>query len=350
MKQIQKGVTQVIALDQVLTTGKHVSVSLVGENGTTILTQTLTYNTDTKLYQASVTIPQDVTNQYLRFYFQATDATILPAYYPEDYELVDGLFTGIQAEIVPTSYFIDYILSANTKLDSLYKTAISKFVADNRPAFQKYLQTATYQLERECRLFFSERTITGEKKDFFYDKFSMHLWQFMVQNPPINSLVSFKLVYANSVIADIDPSLFVWDRKGGIIEFLPVPSGDSMGLYSLLMSNLSGLTLTILTNSTLERVPAMFRVDYKTGLIYSGTDPNEREAIRQAVARRALVNILPIIDPTVRQPSFSEGLDGVSTSRSYGTDRMMKDYREQEKQFIHDLRTEYGRNIDMVVV
>ncbi len=357
MKIVKIG-SQVLALDQLgLTPGKDVLLTIVGEDGSIIKDTSandlenlsLDFNSATGKYEVELSIAETTPEQYLRLYFSSEELELDSEFTPQDAKLTVG-FTTAKQEIVPVQYFIDYMLSSDCKLDPAYKTAVDGYVKNNREGIRSSLLSAQGKLEKKSKLYFTEREIKEEKKDYYFDRFSLHLWQFMVQNPPINELVSFKIQYANNPVAVIDPKLFVFDRLQGIIEFLPVPGGDSAGLYSLLMSNLSGLALTILTNSNIERIPNMFIVTYKTGLIYNGCDEAEKESIRQTICKRTLRELQPIIDPSVRQGNRTESIDGASSSRSYNNDKIFDRYEKEEEEFINDLRRFYGRNIDMVIV
>lgn len=358
MKEIKKGVQQEITLDQEgIPAEKEITVTVIGENGNILKdsdgqelkNKILTLSSITNKYSAFLVVNDNEPEQYIRLIFNSANVVILPQYRPEDALLKTNNPASYLQEVVPIQYFIDYVLATDSKLDYSYQQGVENFINNNRQGLKAYLDNAVNELENKATLYFAERTITDEKKDYFFDRFQIHLWQFAVNNPPLNDLVEFKLQYSANPIATIDKSLFVWDRLLGIIEFLPLPSGESAGLYTLLMSNISGLGLSILTGN-LERIPLFFRVSYKTGLLYSGCDPTEKESIRQLISRRALINILPIIDPSIRITSKSESIDGVSSSNSYAGDRYIKMLKEAEDEYIHYLRKKYSRNVEMVIV
>lgn len=334
----------------------NIYLTIVGEKGLPIILSNNQPIKDLQLnylggvYYIDVNISPETVEQYVRLYFKSDNYTINPDYNPSD-----ALLTKLDSkgqELVPLSYFLDYVMNnQNTSLiDPLYKKAVSNFVKGNPDGIRAYLRSAQYELENDTKLYFTERTISDEKRDYFFDKYTAHLWQFQVNNPPINSLEKFEIKYGNSPVAEISTNLFVWDRVEGLIEFLPVPYGDSAGIYSLVMQNLTGAGLVLLSGTALERIPALFRVTYKTGLVYDGCDPLEKESIRMAVCNRALINLLPKIDPAIRLGSYSEGIDGVSASRNYIVRDILREYKEYEKEFVLNLRRKYGRNIDMVIV
>lgn len=355
IKNIKKGVPATIIFEQAnIPVQKDIRLAIVGERGNVIKDsaglplENIKLDEVSNKYQTTATISDQEPDQFIRLYFSSNDIVVQDIYYPQDAKLISGL--QAKAEVVPVQYFIDYVLNGQFHADPIYKKAVTDYAFNNRDAVKRELLSAEGKLELKSKLYFSERTISQEKEDFFFDRFSIHLWQFIVNYPPINNLEKFEIQFGSRPVAEVATSLFIWDRETGIIEFLPAPSGDSAGLYSLLMQNLSGLTLSIFLNSNLERIPALFRATYKTGLIYTGGDEAEKEAIRGAICNRALMNLAPKIDPAMRSGSFSEGIDGVSAQRSYNVKEVLRELKEQEDEFVKDLRQKYGRNLDMVVV
>lgn len=357
MKTIKKGVEQLIVLDQTgLGTGKHVYLTMIGENGTEIKNSSavdikdlpLTYNGTSSLYEVAVTVASDEPDQFVRLFFYATDASVENKYYPEDAKLeaVAGVLTT-QAEIVPVQFFIDYVLAKASRLDPAYEEAITAF-SDDRTGLRSYLRSAQDTLEKDSELYFTERTFT-ENRDNYFDKFSMNLWQIQVYNPPINDLTSVKIKYGNVELIGLGVDLFTFDRMSGIIEFLPLPTGGTAGLYTLLLGSLSALGLNILTGGALERIPNFFNVTYKTGLFYSGADPIEVEGIRQAVCRRAFLSVVHHIDPAARIVSESESIDGVSGNISSGVAKVITELKQDEKEYLNGLRKKYGKNLNAVI-
>lgn len=341
-----------------LPNGATIFLSIVGEKGDVIKDQAgvslsnvvLNQYDNSGVYYKDFTIHPDTPDQYIRLFYTSNEVNISSEYQPQDVKLIGSY--AKTSEIVPLQYFLDYVLNADNMLDPLYKKAVGDYVAKNREGVRAFLKASEGDLERKTKLYFSERLIEDEKKDYFFDRFNIHLWQFQVANPPINQLVKFQIKYGENKVAEISPELFVYDKINGIIEFLPAPSGNSAGVYPILMNNLAltGTGLTFLTASNLSRIPALFRATYKTGLIYDGCDEREKESIRMAICNRALIKILPKIDPAMRSGSYSESIDGVSSNRSYLVKEVLREYQEQEEEFCQDMRLKYGRNLDMVIV
>lgn len=309
----------------------------------------IVYNESTAKLECEYALADTMQAQYLRFILSSGLFTLYPEYREQDYKLILSGCSHIEAELVPVSYFADFYLSTDTKNDIAYKEAVEGYIKNNRDAVKNTLQSATAKLETKTKLYFLERTVK-ESKDYNFDRYTVHLWQFQTQYAPITRLEQFEIKFANNKVASVHPSLFVVEKLMGMIEFVPLPNGDSAGLYSLLMNDVSGMAVSVLSSQVLDRIPSMFNVTYRTGVIHAGSDHNEKEMIRQAVCKRALMDLLPIIDPSVRQPSKTEAIDGVSSSRSYGNDNLFKLFKEQEDEFCLQLMKKYARNIDMVVV
>jgi len=357
MKTIKKGVEQLIVLDQAgLGSGKHVYLTLIGGNGLAIKNSSavdikdlpLSYNATSSLYEAAVTVASDEPDQFVRLFFYATDTNVENKYYPEDAKLepVAGVIAS-EVEIVPVQFFIDYILAKSSRLDPGYEQAITKYCED-RTGLRSFLRSAQDTLEKDSELYFTERTLT-ENRDNYFEKFSMNLWQIQAYYPPINELTSVKIKYGNVELLGIGVDLFTFDRMTGIIEFLPLPTGGTAGLYTLLLGSLSALGLNILTGGALERIPNFFQFTYKTGLVYTGADQFEVEGIRQAVCRRAFLSVVHHLDPAARVISESESIDGVTGSISSGVAKVITELKQDETKYINSLRQKYGKNFNVVV-
>jgi|GEM_PF-2245151 len=359
MKTILSGTEQIIVLEQdAIPDGKTIKLSLIGENGNYIKNDAgsylsdivLTYNSSLQKYNTSIYISPEEPEQYIRLFFSSTDTQIDSNYFPEDAKLtfLPSANFAAEIEIVPVQYFIDYVLSKNTKVDKAYSIAITEFVKDKN-GIRTYLKSAQDELEKDSEIYFTERTKT-EKRDYNFDRFRMNLWQIQVFYPPINELVSVKLFYGNAEIMGISKELFQFDRDMGLLEFLPVPDGDSAGLYNMLMTNMSSMGLSVLMGGNLDRIPNFFQITYKSGIYTNTTDNIEKEGIRAAVARRAYLNIVHHIDPASRIASKSESLDGDSASISRNMQGLLKELRQNEKDYINNLRKKYGKNMNMVVI
>jgi hypothetical protein len=357
MKKILIGVSKSIVLDQTaIASGKHVYVTLIGEDGIplkdsqdhTLSEVPLTCDSTSHLYgTAALTISTDTVPQYIRLFFYSTDADIDDNYYPEDAQLLSNSLTPT-AEIVPVQYFIDFILATKSKLDLDYEDAVNNYIAD-KSGLKSFLMAAQGDLERDCELYFTPRTLV-EKRDNYFERFSMHLWQMQLWYPPIIELIDIKIMYGTAQIANIGKEYFTYDNNMGILEFLPLPGGDTSAIYTLLINNISAMGISIMRGGNFERIPNMFVVTYSSGLFRPDADPIEKESIRVAVAKKAYLSLLNFIDPRKRNASESESIDGVQTAKTFKTDKIVEDLKKDEDQFIKSLQRKYGKGLDAVVV
>ncbi len=358
MKILFSGIAQKIQLDQEIASGATLTFTIFGEDGTPVNDSTgapikniaLGYNGTSKRYEASTTIHADTPEQYLRVFFTGT-AAIEPQYTPEDYSLKSPAINTVKPEIVPIGYFLEYGLAEASKLDPYLSEALASFTAQNREGIKAMLSAAEAELEFRTSIYFSPRTLL-EKQDYFFDRYTIQLWQFQTRYTPVIELVNFQLQIAGQTISELPLEFFVFDKYQGLIEFLPVPSGQSgQGLYSYMLANLSGYALSLLNYGAVSRIPCLFAATYKTGLwdssILTSTD---KELIRQLITRRALQKLLPVIDPAMREGSKSEGIDGVSASISYTGERYLNIFKAEEEETIKYLQKKFGRSIEMVIV
>jgi hypothetical protein len=99
-----------------------------------------------------------------------------------------------------------------------------------------------------------------------------------------------------------------------------------------------------------SRVPCLFRIDYTHGLDFPNLSNQERESIRNAVGRRALINVLPKIDPLVRATSESKSIDGASKSKTGGIKDYLKEYKTEDAAWCASMQREYGSGFEIAVV
>jgi len=356
MQRIKIGTSQKIVFEQPQTPeNKQIFLSIYGENGqpiknsngTEIIDSPLTYDSTAKSYSIEITIAEETTVQYIRLYYSSADFEISEENSPKDAYLYNNKI--VRQEIVPVQYFINYMLNIDSNLDPLYRATLTQYIENNRTGIKNYLFAAQSELETDTGIYFEERTLT-EKKDNNYEQFNIHFWQFETNYTPINSLVGMKLMFGSTQIADIGTELFNFDRITGLVEFMPVPSGNNAHLYNLLLNNLSAFGAGVINGGIYGRIPNMFEYTYKTGLFYEGADPNEKENIRTAVCRKAFVNILNFVDNGGKIGSISESLDGVSKSIDYQTGDLIRRLKEDEHNFIRIIQKRYGKTVGMVVV
>ena len=269
---------------------------------------------------------------------------------PQDVRLITvGDINGVQAEIMPVSVFLSQYIAADAKLDDDYKEAVESYVKSDRDSMRNTLLASQGEIENriKMRLFKYKDTI---QRDYYLQDFKTEFWLQQVDCRPLISVDSFKLVYGSQQ-AELIPNIadqLVINKKMGTIEFLPTAMSGS--LYSILIGAMNGLGLTIMQGGIYSRVPQLFRIEYTHGLDFPTLDDVKKEAIRKAIGRNALIQILPIIDAKVRLKSQSLSMDGVSSSESSGIDQLLKDMREDEAKWAEEMKREYGIGFEITVV
>jgi hypothetical protein len=356
MKTLIKGIAQVIALDQVFPTGKTVKLSIVGENGNFLKDSagaeikdiSLTYTAPS--YQTSLILSQDEPEQPIRLFFYSTDTQISDDYYPQSALLkaAAGNLDNIGIEVVSPDYFINYMLAASSKLDIAYQNAVTQYIKDKN-GIRSFITAAQNTLENELDMFITIRNGIVETKDNYFEQFNIHLWQFQVKRPPIVDITAFKLQFAGTLIVDVPKELITINKDFGIVEFLPHPAG-SAGLYNILLSNAGAIGISLFGGSIYNRVPEMFQLTYSAGLFGPDSDPIEKEGLRQAVARRAYIDLINYIDPRIREQSASESIDGASSSKGGNVDKLIDRLIKEEDKYVLKLQRKYGSNTAMVVM
>ncbi len=357
MKIIKKGTPQTIALDQSgLAPDLIIKLSIIGEDGNVVTDSdkseikdiTLAYNPDTNKYEKTLTLSPEVDTTYVRCYFSCSTADIEHVYYPEDAKLINGSSGAFAPETVPVQYFVDYFLSIKNRLDPEAQSVVDEMVKD-REYVKSILESSEGDLETDLEMYIGEKRVT-EKRDNNFEHFNINLWQLQVAHPPINELVDVKITYGETEIIEVSPELFTFDRAMGLIEFLPIPGGETSGLYTMLLGRLSGLGIAILRGGILSRIPNMFEFTYKSGLFSKDTDPKEKEMLRRAICRRAFIDIKKYIDPKSERASESESIDGVSASIGNKSLELLDKLRDDETKFISKMQKKYAKTIDLVVV
>lgn len=347
--------------------------TVTGENGAPLKTETgvelsnisndaavplakllISYNGTTKKYVVAFNLDPATKPQYGRVFWYATQGGVpadLPAeYQPEDVEIAQT-FKAIAAttQIMPVQVFLDRFIAADAKMDARYKAAVNAFVATNRGYVAQELFAAQGDLEREIKMKFFA-TSSHMERDYFSQEFRSEFWLQQTDYKPIISVDHYFLRYGSDnyeLTGDLASKMMV-DKAMGTIEFLPTSTTGT--LFAALLTNVSALGLSLLADGGFSRVPAMFRIDYTHGLDFPNRTNAERESIRNAVGRRALINVLPKVDPLVRATSESKSIDGASKSKTGGIKDYLKEYKEEDKAWIASMLREYGSGFEIAVV
>jgi hypothetical protein len=314
----------------------------------------ISYDGTAKQYKVTFSLDPATKPQYGRIYWYATLAGVPvdlpPDHQPEDVEIAVSFKTApATSQIMPVQVFLDRFIAADAKMDAKYKAAVAAFVATNRNYMAQELFAAQGDLEREIKMKFFA-TQAHMERDFFQQEFRSEFWLQQVDYKPIISVDHYFVKYGSTgveITTDIADKMMV-DPKMGTIEFLPTTVSGT--LFAALLTNVSALGLSIMADGGYSRVPCLFRIDYTHGLDFPNLSNQERESIRNAVGRHALINVLPKVDPLMRATSESKSLDGASKSKSGGVKDILKDYRDEDKAWIASMQREYGSGFEIAVV
>jgi hypothetical protein len=353
MKKYTAGQAETVRLEQEVETEKNIKLTITGENGGYIKAGgadvkdiALTYDTASKKYQTSLTFDTGQKKQYIRLYFTSADTLIDPKYYPTDALLEDMAETISETEIVPADYLKEFFLNGQASFDPAYRKAVEEYTAD-KERIRRVLKAAEGELELELKMPITERMFY-EAKTFYPENFRSNLWQQQLFNMPVTEFIELELKYSNQKLATFGPEFFIVQKDTGIIEFLPLPYGIPVVIHQFLYSSAAG-TIYPLMSTTLDRIPNFFHYKYKAGLYNDAASHSEKEALRMAVARRTLMNIFNSIDPIARKNSYSENTDGVQASVTYNAGDYIKRLKDQENEFLSNMKNKYGQNLNIAI-
>lgn len=325
-------------------------------NGDALSGKSATYDADnTEKYYVDLTFAMTETSSYIRLFWKVLSngyqVPIDSAYAPEDCQLSANVPTvGELPEIIPVQLFIDEYLAQLAKLDSDYVRAIAEYAGGNRQAFRNEIQAAQALLENETkvRLFATTETMDC---DYYQQNFNTEFWLQTVPYRPLISVDDYKLVYGGSPvnITQNIAQFMALNKAMGTIEFMPTATAGT--LFVAMTSSLNAIGATLASMSMgWNRVPLLFRIEYTCGIDYPNLPTHKKAGIRQAVAREALISLLPRIDPQARVLSESSSIDGVSHSQNAGVHDIIKELRSQQARWAKAFMMEYGTHMDITVV
>lgn len=359
MKKIKIGVENTVYFDaqEFNVSGLTVTASVLGESGDVLLNGSnaelkdlaTSFDGDKKKYRLVFTLSETTGSQYAGIYWQTESNLPIPDdFSPEYVEIVEQLPVGKNI-LMPVSVFTDRFLRTQANVDAQLKTVLDNFTNQNRDYVQQELLSAQGTIEQKIKM----RIFTTKAKmdrDFYSEPFRTGFWMQVTDYRPIISVDKYQLIYGSKgleITQDIAQHMVV-DPRMGTIEFLPTTLHGS--LFTALISHVHALGITIAQDGGYNRIPLLFQIEYRHGLWeFPEFTPAHKESMRNAVARHALINLLPRIDPLVRKTSESKSIDGASKSRSGGVSDIIKTYREEEEKWVDEIKREFAMHIDMAV-
>lgn len=326
-----------------LTVIDELGALVTDENDVNLENKTCLWDLSNKCYYFEITFHTDTNAGFVRVIWNVIDEDSRQvALQDKNSPLTIRLAkeTSHDIEIVPVQWFLD---------DFLDKIDFGDYPIQN---IRDRLKQAQADLEQfDVQTFFTPRTITDETHDYYYDRFSRTFWQMQMFHFPVIELTEMKLKYGDTDVTTIDNEFVLVEHEMGTIEILPSHAGH---FYTLIAAGLAGLAHNTLAGW--DRVPLFFHYTYKAGLDWENLADNDKWAIRNAIAKKAAIELLPKIDSRMGISSESNSVDGASQSVSYTSSAMYGQYSAQIEQYIKDLdvwvdrfRRRYGKNLAMSI-
>lgn len=306
--------------------------------------QTAGYDSELKKWFAEFTLHPDSKGKYYRLTFDIKDSN--GNFKPSDFYLVDLIIErqSSTVQLVPVPYFRNYILESG--LDAGLKKKIEDYPMD---AILELLSAAMSELENETKLVFTKKTIENEGHNWYGEGLRETWWLLQLLEFPIISVESYELWFASKRIykVETDPlkQYLQVKKKEGYIQFMPTAGQPfAMTYYNNLESSLMAM-LSIMPGT--NYVPNVFRVSYIYGLDFMNLDAAEQTEIRSAIARRAMLNSIFLINKDLMKGSESQSADGVSYSFSNNAKQWYDAEYQYQQKWIFNIMRKYNKLVDI---
>lgn len=304
------------------------------------------YDNDQKKWYATFQIAPDTKGKYFRLTFDIKDTN--GNFYPSDHYLVELVVTrnSSTVQLVPVSYFRDYILQSG--LDEGVQQKIATYPTD---AIQELLSAATEELQNETKLVFTKKTKENERHNWHGESLRETWWLLQTFERPIVSVESYQLWFANKKIFDVDVDIvknyLLIHKIEGNIQFMPTVGQPFAPTYmNSLESTLMSLVHMLPGSSY---VPDVFRISYTYGLDFMNLEPEEQSGIRNAIARRTMLNSVFIVNKDLMKGSESQSADGVSYSFSNNAKQWFDTEQANQEKWVWNLMRKYNTLVDINV-
>jgi hypothetical protein len=306
-------------------------------------------------FQGTIHLASTAVKQYARAFWVVSDANNLPVsvvgYYPEEITVENAPDDATQVYeqmVVPATYFIDSFLSAYPSLSPELLQVITEINAKNPDIIKRELLASQDLLEADIRTkFFNTQFRLG--RDWNDEVFYANYWLQQVDWLPLVSVDSFILEYGNQDIVlsnDLKDSMVI-DKAQGTIEWLPtIVSGN---LFTIIISTVSSLAVSMVAMGERSRIPQLFRIIYTAGMDFPNLPAQKKERIRRLVSRNCFCQIMPRIDSLMREGNISQSIDGASLSRGSGVPKIIEQFQKDEIRDVKMFQKELGTSISMAV-
>ena len=306
--------------------------------GANISNKTAEFDLDLKKWFAVFTLDPECKGKYYRLTFDIKDKD--GKFFKSDFYLTDLIIerNTSTVQLVPVPFFREYILQSG--LDAGQRQRIIDYPMD---AILELLNAAMGELENETKLIFTKRT-TSENHNWYGEGLRETWWLLQTLHHPIISVESYELWFANKKIftLDVDPlkQYLMIKKIEGYLQFMPsIGQPFAMTYYNNLEASLMAM-VSMMPGSSY--VPDVFRIAYTYGLDFINLDSTEQAEIRLAIARRAMLNSIFLINKDLMKGSESQSADGISYSFSNNAKAWYDAEYEYQKNWIWNLMKKYN--------
>jgi len=265
---------------------------------------------------------------------------------PEDAFIVKSVSTD-QLLVLP-SFVLDNFLRGISE-DEIAETFPGQ---SYRQALRDQIHAAIEQLEEATLLSFTQKSVTGEKHEYYMHEIYEKFWTVQLYHYPIVSVSQIKLLLNDQEIADIPQAwIQIGNPKEGLVKIVPYAGGITGFAFRLITKG--GLGLAILMGES-RYVPDFFSYDYTHGLDWDNLDTKEKRSIQMAIGRRVAINFLPNLDVHRGISSETESDSGASASRSYTSSAIygehsaaIQAFKKEETRWINLFKRKYLKRLQV---
>ncbi len=299
-------------------------------------------------FYLDVTFSSSTTADDAYLYWEATLSSIVvrqeSKFDPEDAVVTSKVSTD--RYLVSPTFVMDNFLRgiSEDEIAATYETSY-------RETIRSQIQTATDELQRRTKTYFVPTTITDEHHD--YDKTPLYhkFWTQRLFHTPVISVTSMKLMLKDQEIAEIPEEwLQIGNKKEGMVKVIPYAgTGESGFAFRLILTIGSMLGLVV---GGIHYIPDFFLYTYQAGLDFDNLDIAEKTGLKNAIARRVALNMLPNLDVHRGKASESRSIDGASASVSYTSSATfgehsaaLAQYRKQDEAWIDEFKGRYLKRL-----
>lgn len=297
------------------------------------------YNQEERMFYADFQLIEPK-GKYYRLIFTIYD--IKGNYITSKYAIQDVELESTGARLVPMHYFRDYIL--NPQIDEEIR---DKILAFPESGIEELLLSAQGDLETECELSFTPRTVENETHDWFQDNLRETFWQIQLFQYPVISIQSYALYYGQTKIVDLPIEALLLNKIMGTLEYIPTQGQPFFTAYY--NTGYEATHFMLATKLGAPRIPDMFRVSYTYGIDFMNVNEAEQAEIRGAISRQALIKGTRI-SPEFLTGSVSQAVDGASYSVGYRGLEWLQNEKEQLTKWIDAFKRKYNKQFKTIAI